>query len=86
MSVYFWRNDQVKVVHRFLTVHDFEQSFMFKYLYCPCVDTHAIDLEDRYGAFIHEGDGWLARVRWDYQPIASFPAEFRAHLLLLGIS
>jgi hypothetical protein len=84
--VYFWKNDQVEIVHRFLTVHDFEHSFMLKYLYCPCVDTHAINLEDRYGAFIQESNGRLATVRWDYLPMDSFPPEFRAHLLLLGVS
>lgn len=86
MSVYFWRNDQVEVVNRHLTVLDFDQSSMFKYLYCPCVDTNAWDTNERYGAFIHSGGGWLALVRWENQPIESFPPEFRAHLLLLGVS
>jgi hypothetical protein len=86
MSVYFWKNDQVVIVHRFLTVHDFEESFMLKYLYCPCVDTHAIDLEGRYGAFIHAGPGWLDKILWDYLPMDAFPPEFRAHLLLLGVT
>ena len=85
-AVYFWRNDQVEVVHRFLTVYDFEQSSMLKYLYCPCVDTHATDSRGRYGVFVHADAGWLAKVRWDCLPMDSFPPEFRAHLLLLGVT
>lgn len=86
MTVYFWRNEQVDVIDRHLTVLDFNQSSMFKYLYCPCVDTHGLDIGERYGMFIHEGGGWLARVRWDSVPIRSFPPEFRTHLLLLGVT
>ena len=88
MSVYFWKNDQVEVVHRFLTVYDLEEPSMLKYLYCPCVDTHDRDPKGRYGVFIHEGfvAGRLAKVRRDYVPMDSFPPEFRAHLLLLGVS
>jgi hypothetical protein len=84
-AVYFWRDGRVKVINRHLTVLDFEQSSMFKYLYCPCVDTHAIDLEDRYGAFVHADAGWMTKVRWDCLPLDSFPPEFRTHLLLLGL-
>lgn len=85
MSVYFWKDDRVMVIAKNLTVLDFNQSSMFKYLYCPCVDTNGLDLNDRYGMFIHEGGGWIAKVRWDSVPITDFPAEFRAHLLLLGV-
>jgi hypothetical protein len=86
MTVYFWKDNQVDVIDGNLTVLDFYQSSMFKYLYCPCVDTNGIDVDERYGMFIHEGGGWLAQVRWGSLPITSFPPEFRTHLLLLGVS
>jgi hypothetical protein len=84
-AVYFWRDGRIKVINRHLTVLDFDQSSMVKYLYCLCVDTNGIDLDERYGMFIHKGVGRLARVRWDYQPIDSFPPEFKVHLLLLRV-
>jgi hypothetical protein len=86
MSVYFWRNDRVETINRRLTVLNFDQSSMFKYLYCPCVDTYAWDLSERYGMFVNEASGWIAKARWESQSIESFPPEFRAHLLLLGVS
>ena len=86
MSTYFWKNGQVELVDRNLTILDFEQSSMFKYLYCPCVDTHAWDTDERYGMFVNAGGGWIAKTVWENHPIESFPPEFRASLLLLGVS
>lgn len=85
MSVYFWKDGQVKAINRQLTILDFDQSAMFKYLYCPCVDTYAWDSDERYGMFTNEGGGWSARTQWESHPIESFPPEFRTSLLLLGV-
>lgn len=86
MSNYFWRNNQVELIDRNLLTSDFNQSSMFKYLYCYCLDTNALGDEDRYGMFSHEGGGWVARTQWEHRPIESFPPEFRASLLLLGVT
>ena len=87
MSSYFWRNGQVEVIARAVEVDDFNQSSMFKYLYCFCVDDGAGPITDmRYGMWVNEGGGQLARTIWESHPIESFPPEFRASLLLLGVS
>jgi hypothetical protein len=86
MSTYFWRNNQVDIIDRSVMVSDFNESTMFKYLYCPCVDTTAWDQNERYGMFVNEGGGWIAKTSWENHPIESFPLEFRTHLLLLGVS
>ncbi len=85
-AVYFWYNDQVVSIDRLVQNEDFNQSSMFKYLYCYCVDTFNDDPKGRYGMWENEGGGWLATVRWNHEALEAFPAEFRAHLLLLGVS
>lgn len=45
---------------------------------CPCVDTHRIRVNERYGIFRTEG--------WFHIPLDRFPPEFRMHLLLLGVA
>lgn len=44
-----------------------------------CVDGFRTDPEMRYGKFGQN-------TSWEHVPIEQFPKEFRAHLLLLGVS
>jgi hypothetical protein len=86
-ATYFWSNDQVVVLDRRIFKEDFNQSSMFKFLYCPCVDGFADDiLISRYGAWENEGGGWVARATWRPMKPDDLPPEFRTHLLLLGVS
>lgn len=83
---YFWKNNEVLEVRVPLPAAIFTSSDMFKYLYCPCVDTKNDTPQYRYGMFVNEGNGTIARTTWEYIPFDALPAEFRVHLLLLGVS
>lgn len=87
MSVYsgktiFWRKDQVEVIDRLTSPDDFQQSSMFKYLYCPCAWIHPergtecgfYDQSERYA------------IGWQPGSIKKFPEEFRLALLIMGVS
>lgn len=82
-ATYFWYQDKLVILHRQLLTGDFQQSSMLKFLYCPCVDTFTDTTFERYGIFVSTED---FRKMWEHRPLDSFPAEFRAHLLLLGVS
>jgi hypothetical protein len=85
-ATYFWHQDQLVVLNRALVVADFNQAAMLKYRYCPCVDTFEEEPEKRYGfwASYDRDRDWKAT--WQHRSLASFPEEFKTHLLLLGVS
>lgn len=82
-ATYFWYQDKLVILHRQLFAEDFQQSSMLKFLYCPCVDTFVDPPTERYGIFASTE---RFEKMWNHRPLDSFPAEFRAHLLLLGVS
>ena len=85
-ATYFWHQDKLVVLNRALVVADFNQAALLKFRYCPCVDTFESEPEQRYGIWTcYDRDrDWKAT--WEHRPLAGFPAEFRANLLLLGVS
>lgn len=79
---YFWRNDQVDIFDRFVVTGDFQQSSMLKYLYCHCF---LIGSGGRtYTGFFDQTESF--KVGWMPYDINKFEPEFRALLLLLGVS
>lgn len=84
-ATHLWSQGEVVTLHRPVIGQDFKSSEMFKYLYCPSVDTYTSDSGGKYGMWQHEGGGWLATVSWEPQALERFPPEFRMHLLLLGV-
>lgn len=79
---YFWRKDRVEVLDCNVYTKDFLNSSMFKYLYCHCVQ---IVPEGRtYSGFFDQSEQF--KVSWTPYDISKFDPEFRAHLLLLGVS
>lgn len=79
---YFWRNNRLEILDRFVITGDFNQSVMLKYLYCPCV---MINEHGRtYVGWFDQSENY--HVGWMPYDINKFEPEFRAHLLLLGVS
>lgn len=79
---YFWRNDKVEILDRNVYTKDFLQSSMLKYLYCHCVQ---VTPEGRnYAGFFDQTENF--KVGWMPYDINKFEPEFRAFLLLLGVS
>jgi len=74
MTVYFWKDDAVvELAHR-----GSAQTVPFDLWDCLCVDTYHQEADMRYGEFGKTG--------WEFRFLGTFPAEFRAHLLLLGVT
>ena len=81
-TTYFWRNDRVEILDRVVNINDFKTSSMFKYLYCHCIAI--ADSGRKYVGFFDQTESY--RVGWMPYDINKFEPEFRAYLLLLGIS
>lgn len=56
----------------------YEHEVIYQYFGCPTVDLSFTASRSRYRTYVqHEG--------WKPIPLAAFPAEFKASLLLLGV-
>jgi hypothetical protein len=82
-AVYFWHKDQLVTFDWEIKHPDMALANMHKYRYCPCVDTFQSRKAERYGHWAVSND-WITQ--WVYRPFEGFPPEFKAHLLLLGVS
>lgn len=71
-SIYYWRNNEV------VEMDSTHRVITDGLLHLPCADARFEDSLNRYGEFNATG--------WVHIPIEKFPPEFRAHLLLLGVS
>lgn len=81
-QTYFWQQDRLVILDRNVYTQDFLQSSMLKYLYCHCVQ---ITSEGRtYTGFFDQSERFT--VSWTPYDPTKFDPEFRAHLLLLGVS
>jgi hypothetical protein len=88
-ATYFWYQDTLVTLERDrqILVEDFRDVAMHKYRYCPCVDTfEPVGVVPRYGAWEQNDKIPTWPTHWVSRPMWTFPAEFRAHLLLLGVS
>ena len=74
---YFWIDGAVAYVHGWCTLQ--EQKTVYN---VPCVDANEDNPHMRYGIFTRN---WRAG-RWESRDLATFPKEFRMHLLLLGVT
>ena len=79
---YFWRHDQVEILHRYVSVDDFKQSSMLKYLYCHCVTFTASGR--KYVGWFDQTENYI--VGWMPYDLNKFEPEFRLALLLMGIT
>jgi hypothetical protein len=85
---YFWYQDTLVTIERDtqLLAEDFNNVAFFKYRYCFCVDTFEDSFaKARYGIWIQVDTQKTWPTAWESRPLSSFPAEFRAQLLLLGV-
>lgn len=82
VRTYFWRNDNVDVLDRFVLTNEFNQSSMLKYIWCPCVKSTE---DGQIYAGVFEQDARF-KVSWCPCSVEDFRPEFRAYLLLLGVS
>lgn len=84
---YFWVNNEVVAVPRKMIPASFKMSDgeLDKYVGCYCVDTYRTDADQRYGRFVHD-HSIACGIDWEYVPFEDFPPEFKANLLLLGVS
>ena len=73
--VYFWKDGAVVV-----RPWQCDMAWFLDVRGIPSVDAQETHPEMRYGVFNVNGGGWR------HTPIANFPPEFRAHLLLLGVA
>ena len=78
-AVYIWYMDALVVFDKRLGASDFRESDMRQYCGYPSLDAFEEETKRRYG-FWHPVKGWLS------QPYSDFPAAFKTHLLLLGVS
>jgi hypothetical protein len=70
--LYYWHGSGIHVLHE-------DDADARKTLEgCLCVDPRYPDVYNRYGIFTNNG--------WTSVKPETLPAEFRAHLLLLGVS
>ena len=86
---YFWYQDTLVTIERSsqILAETFQQASMHKYRYCPCVDTFEdVGTKARYGIWEQNDNQKAWPTVWTSRPLRTFPAEFRAHLLLLGVS
>ena len=81
-KAYFWRNNRLEILDRMIGTYDFTQYSMLKYLYCHCVQIHKNGRH--YNGFFDQTEN--LKVGWVPYDINKFEPEFRAHLLLLGVS
>ena len=74
-KTYFWDGSEVHTEPQVWT-----PEVRKTHLLRLCVDTNdpVTDPDMRYGMFTDRG--------WNSVPLASFPKEFRVHLLLLGVA
>lgn len=85
-AVYFWHQDKLVTVRQKLVVDDFDQTSMHKYRYCPCVDAFEDLYSMRYGYWGVDDSASSWPAEWVSTSFDHFPAEFKASLLLLGVS
>ena len=77
---YYWKDGAVVEAQYVTSNHALQAGLMD----CPCVDLNVSDDHGRYGWFPADAfeDG---HHRWVHYPLSSFPAEFRTHLLIMGV-
>lgn len=85
-ATYVWHKDQLVTFKRQLMAEDFTQASMHKYRYCPCVDVYEELPSMRYGHWAVDDTVRVWPATWESSSFEGFPAEFKAHLLLLGVS
>ena len=80
-ATYFWDGEQLIIVPEQVWLENSKP-----YLDMYCVDGYAgTEKVERYGMFVNDtGQRWGCY--WGSRPLAEFPKEFRAHLLLLGVT
>lgn len=78
----FWRNGKVEILDSNVYTEAFKQSSMLKYLYCHCVQV--IPEGRTYTGFFEQTEAFT--VLWRPYDINKFEPEFKASLLLLGVS
>jgi len=85
--MYFWRNGAIAPT----SIRDFERLFV-TFIDSYCVDTSYNETYSRYGSYIHLEDeerdaaNYEFNDQWEPCDFDNFPAEFKASLLLLGIT
>lgn len=85
-ATYFWYQDKVVVLDCHLYAEAFQQASMHKFRYCPCLDAFE-DLQSmRYGYWGVDDAASSWPAEWVSTSFDYFPAEFKASLLLLGVS
>lgn len=79
-TTYFWRRDKLETLERAVNIHDFDQSSMLKYLYCPCVIKGPMRL---WTGYFDESE----KFKKDWTPVRTdqLPKEFRLALLIAGV-
>ena len=73
-KAYYWDGSEVHIES---SVYN-DSRTVHRYRLCVDTDVPVSDPDMRYGRFNDRG--------WDAVPLASFPKEFRVHLLLLGVA
>ena len=73
--IYFWKNEQL---HTYQGDSDTDSIKDTQFMECYGVDSSNAATSMRYGKYTKNG--------WKHIPLDEFPKEFRANLLLLGIS
>ncbi len=84
--VYVWKSpDVIVVAPPEGESRVYWNNFPEELLNLPCVDTAFPDSNRsaRYGEFYYASE---ENSGWEPLPFSEFPAEFKAHLLLLGVS
>ena len=76
--MYFWKGTEVLVVKEQLYVGIAEA-----YRGLLCVDAFCASPPQRYGRFSAEKE---SLAQWGHIPIENFPPQFRATLLIMGVS
>lgn len=76
---YFWDYPNVVVVGFAITAND-----ATPYMNMYCVDTFNKEDQWRYG--LYKYNPVLDSPQWRHIPFDQFPKDFRAHLLLLGVT
>lgn len=83
-AVYFWYQDEVVTVREYLRCQDLDEvRYLRPYRNRPCVDAFVVNAPERYGRFAIHASGV---VHWLSEPVETLPPEFRAYLLLMGVS
>lgn len=83
-TTYFWRKDKLEILDYRVTTQHFNQSSMFKYLYCPCVIERA-GFADKRCWVGHFSETEHYKKEWTPMWERMLPDEFKLALLLLGV-